>query len=119
MAPPPPVESLLPLSPVAFEILLTLADGDAHGYHIMQDVERRTDGAIVLHPGTLYRALARMLESGVIDEIGETGGRRVHAARRAYRLTRLGRSVLEREAARLEQQVRQARARRLLGKQER
>ena len=62
-------ETLLPLSAVAFEILLTLADGDSHGYHIMQEVERRTSGAITLHPGTLYRALARLLEQDVIDEL--------------------------------------------------
>ena len=67
-------ETLLPLSAVAFEILLTLADGDSHGYHIMQEVERRTSGAITLHPGTLYRALARLLEQDVIDELDGSGG---------------------------------------------
>jgi DNA-binding PadR family transcriptional regulator len=137
-------ETLLPLSAVAFEILLTLADGDSHGYHIMQEVERRTNGAITLHPGTLYRALARLLEQDVIDELdGSEGGppsrrRRVgelgrspgegqapravkkdDGRRRSYRLTRFGRAVLAAEAARLEQQVREARARRLLNRQER
>jgi len=113
------VDSHLPLTAVAFEILLTLADDDAHGYHIMQEVERRTGGVIVIHPGTLYRALARLLDEQIIDEVGgEAAG--AHAlARRNYRLTRLGRAVLEAEAARLEQQVREARARRLLRKQER
>ena len=66
----PEPESLLPLTAVAFEILLTLSDGDCHGYHIMQEVERRTAGAIVLHPGTLYRTLARLLEASLIDERG-------------------------------------------------
>jgi DNA-binding PadR family transcriptional regulator len=108
---------LLPLSAVAFEILLTLADGECHGYHIMQEVERRTDGAITLHAGTLYRALARLLEQSIIDEIEDTKAE--PARRRLYRLTRFGRSVLAAEAARLEQQVREARARRLLRRQER
>ena len=118
-------ETLLPLSAVAFEILLTLADGDSHGYHIMQEVERRTSGAITLHPGTLYRALARLLEQDVIDELDGSGGAAPRAVkkddgrRRSYRLTRFGRAVLAAEAARLEQQVREARARRLLNRQER
>jgi len=108
-------ESLLPLTAVAFEILLTLSDGDCHGYHIMQDVGRRSGGAIVLHPGTLYRALARLLDESLIEELpsrppGDD------ERRRYYRLTKFGRAVLAAEAARLEQQVRQARARRLLGK---
>jgi DNA-binding PadR family transcriptional regulator len=110
-------DALLPLTAVAFEILLTLADGDCHGYHIMQEVERRTGGAITLHAGTLYRALARLLEQSVIDEIEDTKAE--PARRRSYRLTRFGRGVLAAEAARLEQQVREARARHLLRRQER
>jgi DNA-binding PadR family transcriptional regulator len=110
-------ESLLPLTAVAFEILLTLSDGDCHGYHIMQDVGRRSGGAIVLHPGTLYRALARLLESSVIEEIdARPSAPKDDERRRYYRLTKFGRAVLTAEAARLDQQVRQARARRLLGK---
>jgi DNA-binding PadR family transcriptional regulator len=121
MTPPRPPESLLPLTAVAFEILLTLADGDCHGYHIMQDVSRRTNGAVVLHPGTLYRALARLLDESLIEEIDHRpskspAGGRDDERRREYRLTRFGRAVLAAEAARLDQQVRQARARRLLGK---
>jgi DNA-binding PadR family transcriptional regulator len=121
MTPDRSAQSLLPLTAVAFEILLTLADSDSHGYYIMQEVERRTDGAITLHPGTLYRALARLLEEELIDEVAED---EVHAdredvRRRYYRLTRFGRAVLAAEAGRLERQVREARARRLLGRQER
>lgn len=108
-------ESLLPLTAVAFEILLTLSDGDAHGYHIMQDVAGRTGGAIVLHPGTLYRALARLLDGELIAELDSRGSRE-DERRRSYRLTTFGRAVLAAEASRLDQQVRQARARRLLGK---
>jgi DNA-binding PadR family transcriptional regulator len=110
----PRPHDLLPLSAVSFEILMTLADADAHGYRIMQDVERRTHGAITLHPGTLYRALARLLEQELIEELEERRERVEDERRRYYRLTRLGRAVAETEAARLEQQVRHARARRLL-----
>ena len=111
---PPQPESLLPLTAVAFEILLTLSDGDCHGYHIMQEVERRTAGAIVLHPGTLYRALARLLDEELIGELDDRPGRRDDARRRYYSLTAFGRDVLEAEASRLERQVREARARRLV-----
>src|SRR5262249_4191503 len=61
----------LPLTPVVFEIMLALAAGERHGYDIMQDVERRTDGRIVLHAGTLYRALSRLLEQKLIEELDE------------------------------------------------
>src|SRR5262245_62129138 len=114
-------DSLLPLTAVAFEILLTLSDDDAHGYHIMQEVERRSAGAIVLHPGTLYRALARLLDEGLIDERDERGprsSRDTDERRRYYGLTKFGRVVLSAEAARLERQVREARARRLLRREE-
>ena len=111
---PPQPESLLPLTAVAFEILLTLSDGDCHGYHIMQEVERRTTGAIVLHPGTLYRALARLLDEDLIDELDARPGRNEDARRRYYSLTPFGRDVLAAEATRLERQVREARARRLV-----
>ncbi len=112
-------ESLLPLTAVAFEILLTLSDGDAHGYHVMQEVERRTNGAITLHPGTLYRALARLMDEQLIDELDAKPASRDDERRRYYTLTKLGRAVLEAEAARLDQQVREARARRLIRKAER
>ena len=112
-------ESLLPLTAVAFEILLTLSDGDAHGYHVMQEVERRTNGAITLHPGTLYRALARLMDAQLIDELDAKPASRDDERRRYYTLTKLGRAVLEAEAARLDQQVREARARRLIRKAER
>ncbi|HEX5217598.1 MAG TPA: PadR family transcriptional regulator [Vicinamibacterales bacterium] len=115
----PRPESLLPLTAVAFEILLTLSDGDAHGYHVMQEVERRTNGAITLHPGTLYRALARLMDEQLIDELDAKPASRDDERRRYYTLTRLGRAVLEAEAVRLEHQVREARARRLIRKAER
>ena len=96
----PPPEVLLPLTAVAFEILLTLSDGDCHGYHIMQDVDRRTAGAIVLHPGTLYRALARLLDEALIEEM-DTRASKDDERRRYYRLTREGREAARQEMARM------------------
>jgi DNA-binding PadR family transcriptional regulator len=109
-------ESFLPLTAVAFEILLALADGDQHGYAIMREVDERSGGAVTLHAGTLYRALARLLESGLIDEVGAAAAGRDgdDERRRYYRLTPRGIAVARAEAARLEQQVAAARARRLL-----
>ena len=100
---------MLPLTPVAFEILLSLGEEDRHGYHIMQAVESRTDGRIVLHAGTLYRALARLVEEELIEELEERAGPG-DERRRYYRLTAFGREVARAEAARLESQVRAARA---------
>ena len=109
---------LLPLSAVALELLLTLVDGDQHGYHILQAVEARTGGAMTLHPGTLYRALARLLEQELIEEVPGDRARRgtPDDRRRPFRLTPFGRAVAEAEAARLEAQVRRAKQQRLLGR---
>jgi DNA-binding PadR family transcriptional regulator len=108
--------SVLPLTPVAFEILLSLASEDRHGYHIMQAVDERTEGRITLHAGTLYRALARLVDVQLIAELDERGDPESDSRRRYYRLTDFGREVAEAEAARLESQVRAARALRLLRK---
>jgi len=101
-------ERFLPLTPVVLEIAMALAGGERHGYDIMQEVERRTDGRIVLHPGTLYRALARLLEQALIEELDE---RRDDddERRRYYRLTPLGRAVARAEVERLANQVSAAR----------
>lgn len=109
-------EPFLPLTPVAFEILLALADGEQHGYSIMREVERRSSGAVTLHPGTLYRALARLLESGLIEELDERPDpRHDDERRRYYQLTDRGVSVARAEAERLASQLAAARARKLLG----
>ena len=109
-------EPFLPLTTVAFEILLALADGEQHGYAIMREVAHRSGGAVTLHAGTLYRALARLLESGLIDEVDAppAGRESDDERRRYYCLTARGIAVARAEAARLEQQVAAARARRLL-----
>lgn len=109
------VESFLPLTPVAFEVLLALTEGDQHGYAVMLEVERRTGGAIRLHAGSLYRVLNRLLDTGLIQELEERPDpERDDERRRYYRITSLGQSVAREEARRLESQVTAARARRLL-----
>ena len=107
-----PSDALLPLTPVAFEILLALAEKNLHGYAILQAVESRLEGLLPLRTGTLYRSLARLLEGELIDEVA--GGDPTDERRRCYRITAYGRNVAAQEAARLEGQVSAARARRLL-----
>jgi DNA-binding PadR family transcriptional regulator len=108
--------SLLPLTPLAFEVLLSLAEEDRHGYHIMQAVDRRTGGRITVHAGTLYRAIARLVDLALIEELDERQDPSTDERRRYYRLTGFGREVAEAEAARLDSQVRSARALNLLRK---
>ena len=107
-------ESFLPLTPVAFEIMLALADGERHGYSILQEVETRSGRAISLHAGTLYRALARLLESELLEELGSPDPKNDDERRRYYRLTSHGVAVARAEVARLEGQLAAARSRRLL-----
>jgi DNA-binding PadR family transcriptional regulator len=107
-------ESFLPLTPVAFEILLALADTDRHGYSILQEVETRSGGAVSLHAGTLYRALARLLESELIEELDSPDPEHDDERRRYYRLTSRGIAVAKAEVGRLEGQLAAARSRRLL-----
>jgi DNA-binding PadR family transcriptional regulator len=90
---------LLPLSPPVFNILLVLGNEVMHGYAIMQEVERRTEGKETLLPGSLYATIARMVGEGLIEEVvprGEDEGRR-----RYYRRTRFGRAVARAEATRM------------------
>ena len=108
-------DSQLPLSPAVFHILLALADEERHGYGIMQEVERRTDGAVQLGPGTLYGAIKRLLKNGLVAEVDERPDPELNDERRRYyRLTDFGVGVLSAEAARLDELVRQARAKQLL-----
>lgn len=104
-------DDLLPLSEVAFESLMSLAERDSHGYHIMLAVEERT--ASPVHPGTLYRTLARLVEQDVVEEFRPKTPDD-DERRRYFRLTRFGRAVAEAEARRLARQVEGARARKLL-----
>ena len=99
-------EALLPLTPAVFHILLALADGEKHGYAIMQEISARTGGAMRMGPGTLYGSIQRMLKDGLIIESQErTGPVHGQERRRYYRLTGFGQRVLQAEARRLEQLV--------------
>ena len=105
------VDDYLPLPTAVFHILVALADRDRHGYSIMQDVAARTDGKVRLVAGTLYTAVRRMLEQGLIDELRESPDpEKDDERRRYYRLTRLGRDVALAEARRLQDLLSQARA---------
>src|SRR5581483_8621507 len=108
-------EDALPLTPPVFHILLSLADEERHGYAIMQDVERQTDGALQLGPGTLYGCLKRMLAAGLVKESGRRPDPDIDDERRRYyRVTSFGQKVLKAEAQRLERAVSEARSRALL-----
>jgi DNA-binding PadR family transcriptional regulator len=106
-----PVDSFLPLTPAVFHILLTLADGEAHGYAVMQEVTRRSGGAVRLGPGTLYGAISRLLEDKIIVESEERPDPEMDDTRRRYyRLTKLGGRVLAAETERLSDLVKAARS---------
>ena len=103
----PKVETFLPLKTTWFHIMLSLAGEDQHGYGIMQEVLERTDGKVRLWPATLYGSLKRLIEAGLIEESGERPAPSLDDARRRYyRLTRLGRRVLDAESERLQELVR-------------
>ena len=106
------IDSLLPLPPATFHILLALVDQERHGYAIIQDVEARTDGELRLSAGTLYRSVARMVEQGLIAEVlKRPAARPDDERRRYYRITTFGTAVARAEMARLSRLVRLARAR--------
>ena len=108
-------EEFLPLTPAMFHILLALADKERHGYHIMREVDERTEGNVKLGPGTLYGSIKRMMADGLIQELEERPDSELDDERRRYyRLTDLGFRVATAEAQRLEQMVRSARAKKLL-----
>src|SRR5438094_10480169 len=97
-------ESLLPLPTAAFHILVALADGDRHGYAIMQDVAAGTGGRLKLNPGTLYTTMRRLLDQGLVIKLDERpdpedDGER----RRCDRWTDMGREVAKAEAGPLQQ----------------
>jgi DNA-binding PadR family transcriptional regulator len=106
-------DSLIPLRTNWFHILLCLADGEQHGYGIMQEVLERTQGKVRLWPATLYGALRKLIEQGFIIECDERPAVEANDARRRYyRLSPLGRSVLSAEIERLEELVHAARVKR-------
>lgn len=106
----PSPESFLPLTPVAFEILLALAEDERHGYDVMIEIERRTAGRISPNPGTLYRAIDRLVQEGLLTSTTRSVDGQ---GRRLFSLSSLGRAVAAAEAARLSDQVLAARSLRL------
>ena len=104
-----------PLTPAVFHILLALADGEKHGYSIMKDVEKQTEGRLKMGPGTLYGSIKRMLTAGFIEEADERPDPALDDERRRYyRLSDLGQKVLSTESQRLEQAVKVARQKQVL-----
>jgi len=100
-------QDFLPLKPQWFHILLSLAGGEQHGYGIMQDVLDRTTGKVHLWPATLYGSIKRLIEAELIEESDERPAPELDDARRRYyRLTDLGRRVLDAECERLQELVR-------------
>lgn len=113
--PSPDPRTLLPLKPAEFAILMVLVDGEGHGYQIMKEAERRSEGDLRLRPGTLYRILARLLEDGLLEETEERPDPGLDDERRRYyRLSELGRAVTAAEAERLARLVDEARAQDLI-----
>lgn len=107
--------SLLPLTPIVFQVLMALADGDCHGYGIIQEVDRRTGGLIALRTGTLYTLLKRLLELDLVEESDKRpAADEDDERRRYYRTTAFGRAVMKAEAQRLESLVALARDKRVL-----
>ena len=105
------VDSFLPLPTAVFHILVALADRERHGYSIMQDVDARTGGKVRLSAGTLYSAIGRMLEQGLIEELRDSPDPQSDDERRRYYgLTRFGRDVAAAEARRVHELLSQARA---------
>jgi DNA-binding PadR family transcriptional regulator len=109
-----PVTDFLPLTPAIAHILLAVADEDRHGYAIMQEVARLTDGATRMGPGTLYGTIKRLLAAGLLEEADERPDRALDDERRRYyRITALGRRVIEAESARLATLLAAARAKKV------
>ena len=110
---PEELRRLLPLTPVVFYVLLVLADGEKHGYAIMQETSVLSDGKFRMGPGTLYTTLQRLLDLRLIAEV-DRGRNPEDSRRRYYRLMGNGKLLLEAELARMESAVRSARRRKLL-----
>jgi len=101
------IHKFLPLKAHWFHIMLSLAGGEQHGYGIMQEVLQRTTGKVRLWPATLYGSIKRLIEAGLIEESEERPAPELDDARRRYyRLTALGRGLLDAECERLQELVR-------------
>src|SRR5499425_809809 len=114
---PDDLQHLLPLTPAVFFILFALAEGEKHGYAIMQTVSRISAHQFRMGPGTLYTTIQRLLDLGLIKETESVGGQSDHENRRRYyKLTRTGRAVLAADLGRMESVMRLARDKKLVPK---
>jgi DNA-binding PadR family transcriptional regulator len=107
-------QQLLPLTPAVFYVLFALADGEKHGYAIMQLTESLSEGKFRMGPGTLYTTLQRLLDLGLIDEVQGGSHAETDSRRRYYRLATGGKHLLEAELGRMNSVVRLARKRKLV-----
>jgi DNA-binding PadR family transcriptional regulator len=115
MLPKRDAEALVPLTPAMFHVLIALADAERHGYAIIKEIARRTDGEIRLSAGTLYGLIRRFVAEGVIEESDDRPDASLDDERRRYyRLTPFGRDLARAEARRLEGLIVMARAKHLL-----
>ena len=110
-----PKRKLDPLPSAAFQILLSLAEEDLHGYGIMRQVAEQTEGRMRLGPGTLYSSIQSLLEARLIEEVDQREDAKLgNERRRYYRLTSAGRKLARAEADRLAGFLRVARSRKIL-----
>lgn len=110
----PDPQALVPLTPLAFHILLSLADEPRHGYAIIRDIEKRTEGAMNVRSGTLYTAIQRLESDGLLEPAGRRAmDDKTDRRRRYYRITSLGRRVARLESVRIAAMLSTARAKNL------
>jgi len=107
------VAEMLPLTHLSYHVMLAIADEPLHGYGIIKEVAKRTDGAMELEAGTLYAGIKRMNDEGLLEEAAPPG-RGGDARRRYYRLTGFGREVLEAESHRLAELLQVARDKKVI-----
>lgn len=110
-----PIDDIVPLREPTFLILLSLSAGEKHGYAVMKDVEELSSGSVVLSTGTLYEALARLLEQGLIERVEASKAKQKEShpgrPRKTYQLTARGKRVLKAETSRMQTLVTTARQR--------
>lgn len=115
MSRPADLQTLLPLKPVELELLLALADEERHGYGLVQEIAKRTNGLVRLEPGNLYRVIKRLLADGLVEEASRRPAPDLAAERRRYyRLTPLGGRVAAAELHRMRALLASAPARALV-----
>jgi DNA-binding PadR family transcriptional regulator len=110
---PVDLQHLIPLTPAVFFVLFSLAEGEKHGYAIMQETAKLSDGKFRMGPGTLYTTLQRLLDLGIIEELARHSGAD-DSRRRYYRLTGNGKALLETDLERMDSVIRLARRRKLV-----